>query len=242
MASYERVSESLNKVRSPVLALGLLVPVPTTGALMAMWVVPGPVGGAIYACAKAWILMLPVVWTLFIDQCTMQPCIMTHRQPVRHGLSAGFTLGLAISVVIIALFELINRSAGIDASRLRQVALDAGFGSLVNYCLFGVYLATINALLEEYVWRWFVFRAAASAMSESVAVPISAAFFTLHHVVVLAAYFPAWLTVMCSLGVFTGGCVWSWCYLRYRSVWPGYVSHIVVDLAILYIGWRLLFA
>ena len=44
-----------------------------------------------------------------------------------------------------------------------------------------------------------------------------------------------------TCGVFVGGAVWNWCYLRYRSIWPGYVSHAIVDAALLAIGWKLLF-
>ena len=35
--------------------------------------------------------------------------------------------------------------------------------------------------------------------------------------------------------------VWSVCYLRYRSIWPGWVSHVAADVAGLAIGWRVLF-
>jgi membrane protease YdiL (CAAX protease family) len=44
-----------------------------------------------------------------------------------------------------------------------------------------------------------------------------------------------------SLGVFIGGAVWSWLYLRYRSVWPCYLSHALADAAIFIIGYRLIF-
>jgi uncharacterized protein len=100
-----------------------------------------------------------------------------------------------------------------------------------------------NAVLEEYVWRWFVFRKCEALVRISwLAVLLSAALFTVHHVLALAAQFDWMITLAASAGVFLGGAVWSWCYLRYRSIWPGFVSHVIVDIAIFAIGWRLLFA
>ena len=49
------------------------------------------------------------------------------------------------------------------------------------------------------------------------------------------------ITVLASLGVFVGGACWSWLYLRYRSVWPCYVSHAIVDVPIFVLGYRLIF-
>jgi membrane protease YdiL (CAAX protease family) len=42
--------------------------------------------------------------------------------------------------------------------------------------------------------------------------------------------------------VFIGGVAWSWCFLRFRSILPGYLSHVIVDIAVLVVGWVLLFA
>ena len=65
--------------------------------------------------------------------------------------------------------------------------------------------------------------------------------FTAHHVIVLVAQFDWPIALLGSLGVFIGGATWSWLYLRYRSIWPGYVSHAIADAAIFIIGYRLIF-
>ena len=38
-----------------------------------------------------------------------------------------------------------------------------------------------------------------------------------------------------------GGMAWSWCYVRFGSIWPAYVSHAIVDVAVFAVGWDLLF-
>ena len=69
----------------------------------------------------------------------------------------------------------------------------------------------------------------------------SALAFTIHHVFALKAQFGWSVTLIASLGIFIGGGVWSWMYARYRSIWPGYVSHAIVDVAVFAIGWMLIF-
>ena len=78
-------------------------------------------------------------------------------------------------------------------------------------------------------------------MPTRLAVLASAACFTVHHVTALQAQFDWKVTLLASLGVFIGGAIWSWMYGRYRSVWPGYLSHAIVDVAIYVIGWGIIF-
>ena len=71
--------------------------------------------------------------------------------------------------------------------------------------------------MEEYVWRWFVFRKFEVLLGGKLAVPAAALAFTAHHVIVLAAQFDWPIAVLGSCGVFIGGAAWSWLYLRYGS-------------------------
>lgn len=154
---------------------------------------------------------------------------------------AGIGLGLALSLGIYLAYIVLGPQL-IDPARVRASALQAGIGAPLRFVVFAGYLILVNSLLEEYVWRWFVFRKCeALLLRGGVAVPLSAAFFTLHHVIALKAQFDWRPTILASIGVFLGGVAWSWCYLKYRSVWPGYLSHLIVDVTLLWIGWRLIF-
>jgi membrane protease YdiL (CAAX protease family) len=119
------------------------------------------------------------------------------------------------------------------------MAQQNGIGSPGIYLAFAAYLTFVNSLLEEYVWRWFVFEQCAVLMPNKAAVPAAALFFTLHHVLALRLQFGWLITLLGSLGVLTGGALWSGLYLRYHSIWPGYLSHVCIDLVILTIGWWL---
>jgi membrane protease YdiL (CAAX protease family) len=117
-----------------------------------------------------------------------------------------------------------------------------GIASRGAFLGISAWVVVVNALMEEYVYRWFLFTRCRTLLPALPAVLLSAVIFTIHHSILLAGYgVAAPFVVLASLGVFIGGVAWSWCYDRFGSVWPGYVSHAIVDVAILAIGWHLLF-
>ena len=226
--------------RAAWVALLLLVPVPTLGTWFGLfWEVSRgtPWGQAIYLGGKVWILVLPLFWLLAVDR--KRPS----WSPPRHGgFGMGVLTGLVMSAGIFAAWFWFGR-AWVDPERMREAAAASGLLDARVYLLFALYICTVNAVLEEYVWRWFVFEKSAQWIGRAgiSAVGLSALFFTLHHVLALRAQFDWVPALLASAGVFVGGCVWSALYLRYRSIWPGFVSHAIVDVAIFVLGWWLLF-
>lgn len=221
--------------KSALLALLLFVPIPSLGSVMGLWIAPGPFGKTVYFLCKLWILILPAIWLVKVEKGRLS------LSPPRHG-GFGFAVGsgLFIGAGIIAAYGYLAASH-INPSHLRALAAANGFDRVEIYLAFAAYFTFINAPLEEYVWRWFVFTRCETLLPRRAAVAVAAACFTLHHIIVLRSFLPWSLTVLGACGVFIGGAVWSWCYLRYRSIWPGYVSHAIVDAAILAVGWKLLF-
>lgn len=224
--------------RSSWWALLLLVPVPTVGAVVGLHLDPGPVGRAVWMACKVWLVAFPLVWWFVFERGSFS------WSPMRHGgWKPGVITGLGFAAAILLGPSLVP-AAMLDPEALRQLAAQSGFDTKTAFIALAIGLSFGNALIEEVIWRWFVFVKAEPIFGRRHrygAVVASGLFFTLHHVVVLAAYFPPTVVVLGSLGVFLGGCTWSALYLRYRSVWPGYLSHVLADLAIFLVGWNLLF-
>jgi len=228
------------------LALLLLVPVPSIGVAMGMVIAPGrPLGTIVFALSKAWILVLPVLWLWVVER--ERPSFQNFPRPTARGWPAALGSGLLIAGVILAGNALVGR-AWIDLPKIREVARRTGLDAPVLYLLGAGYWCFINALLEEYVWRWFVLRQCKTLLGKArgwrggLAVGLAALGFTLHHILALAVQFDWRVTVAGSVGVFVGGVVWGWLYRRYDSIWPGYFSHVLADLAIFVLGWFLIVA
>ena len=73
------------------------------------------------------------------------------------------------------------------------------------------------------------------------AIVLSSLGFMAHHVIVVHAFLqgPWWLTAFFSLCVAFGGGVWAWLYARFGSLYGPWVSHFLLDVTIMYIGFDL---
>lgn len=225
----------LNPNQNAVLALLLLVPVPSIGVATQLYMLPGLKGHLVALLSKIWMLLLPTIWLLFVDKDNLKV-----EYPKKRDFLAGVGLGLLMLCIMLIVYWLLG-AKWIDVKYVRDKATQVGLDSFAVYLVGSAYWIFVNSLLEEFVWRCFVYRKCEMLVSSPLAVVLSALFFTIHHIVGLAAYFDWRATTLCSLGVFLAGAIWSWCYLTYCSIWPGYISHIFADIAIFLIGWQLIF-
>jgi len=221
--------------RRALVALALLVPVPSLGTAAAMILVPGPIGQTLFMAAKIWLLAFPVFWYLAVER--GRP---SWSPPSRGGLGVGLLTGLAAAAVIGSAAVLLG-IFDMDMSSLAGKVGEMGLTTPRAYLLGALGWTFANSLMEEFVYRWFVLSQCERLMRPFLAVLASAAVFTAHHVVALSTYLPWHLTALASLGVFVGGVLWAWLYTRYRSIWPGWISHVLADAAIFAVGWAVLF-
>ncbi len=218
-----------------VAALLLLAPVPTIGIAAALIFWPGPVGRSVFTAAKIWLLVLPVVWHLRVDMGKL-----SWSPPRNGGLGVGALIGLGTVVIIGATYWWIAIPR-VDPTNLRIEVAEMGLASPMAYILGALYWIFVNSVIEEYVFRWFIQSRCEKLWSRPIAIGVSAAIFTTHHVVAMATYFRPGLVALASVGVFIGGATWSWMYQRYHSIWPGWVAHAFADVAIFVCGYFLLF-
>ena len=226
----------MHQKRNAILALVLLVPAPSIGTWMGMVEAEGTtLGKAVFAASKIWVFVLPLAWLMLVDR--KRPSI---PRPAARGMAAACLTGGAIVLLIGGAYLLFGRS-WINAEFMREKAHDVGLTSPLIYLGGAAYWITINSLLEEYVWRWFVVTRCEMLVPRWAAVAASGLFFTLHHIIALEVYFDWRISVLGSIGIFIGGTTWSWLYLKYRNIWAAYVSHVFADVIIFAIGYQLLF-
>lgn len=222
--------------RKAILALSLLVPAPSLGAWLGMVVFPDSFAGVLlFGLSKAWLFGFPLAWILMVDHARI-----SFSPPRNGGFMTGLWSGLAISGLILAGYWTLGDTL-IDKRFLAEKLEEIGLGTPGRYAGAAAYWIGVNSVLEEYVWRWFCVKQCEELFPKRLAIGCSAVFFTLHHVVALQVFLGPLAVAICSLGVFIGGAVWSMMYVRYRSVWPGYLSHALADLCVFGIGAAMVF-
>ncbi len=165
------------------------------------------------------------------------------RRPLA-GMGPSLLFGGLILIAMLALYHLVLEPAGLfddPGEEIRKKIVGMGLSSSTAYLLFGAFYAAVHSLLEEYYWRWFVFRQLRERMSLGWSVLLSSLGFASHHVILLVVYFGARsiFTYLFIAGVAIGGAVWALIYNRYRSLIAPWLSHALVDLAIFLIGYEL---
>ncbi len=157
------------------------------------------------------------------------------RADIALGVGSGALIGASLWCVYLVMFrDLID--ADVLGERVRQ------FGMYEHFLLYMMFLSIINSGLEEYYWRWFVFGRLRAKVGAPAAVVLSSLAFAAHHFVALHEFLGnAWLAGLFSVVIAVGGAVWACHYHHTGRLWGVWVSHCIVDVAALSIGYHVLF-
>jgi membrane protease YdiL (CAAX protease family) len=194
-----------------------------------------------YSGGKVIQFTFPLVFLWLRDRRLPRPGL-----PQFTGLGQGLVFGLVVLAAMLGIYFGYYRGSVAFAQSSVQVQhklQEFGLTSPGGYLGLAVFVVIVHSLLEEYYWRWFVFRELRKGLALTVALLLSSVAFMAHHVIVLQYYFPGhFLTAVVpfSLGVAFGGLVWGWLFERTRSIYACWLSHLLVDAGIFIIGWDLL--
>jgi len=153
----------------------------------------------------------------------------------------GIGLGILMSGVVLLAYECLS-----DATRTEMLARVAAKISVLkiaeHFLIYGIVLSFVHSLLEEFYWRFFVYNAWKAKLPQLkfTAHMIAGLAFTLHHFTVTVHYFDLSFGLILGLGVWAGGVIWSYVYEKERSLLGVWISHIIVDLALISIGFKAL--
>ena len=228
-------------VSSPWLALALLVPVPSIAIILSFWWLPGSkIAENFWLISKLWILILPVVWHIFIAKQRMPKLNFSNKVDNKWGIS----IGILSMLVIAATYFSVGSDFITSTENLKGVLGDYGLLDIRKFILFALSICFLNALVEEYVWRWFCLHQCKRIFGfgyfgHILAILFSSAFFTIHHFFAIKKFFEFEATVLCCVGVFLAGVSWSLLYKKSGSLIPGYIAHLLADVAVFVLAWVL---
>lgn len=215
---------------------------PLTASFLYFVLFPGSaIGHAAYSSIKVFEFAWPFAATLLLLREPLrreQPGVIGRRR----SLVEGALFGLAIAGLMLLLREftpmgeIMERSAGSVRQRV------ADMGMLQHYVLAALAISIAHAALEEWYWRWFVYGNLRHLVAAPAAHGLAAIGFAAHHLVVTSQFFPFAFALFLSICVGIGGAYWSWLYERHRTLLGPWFGHMIVDFAIFWTGYQLLFA
>lgn len=183
----------------------------------------------------------PVVYVWWFERERLRPAL-----PTRQGLRLALLFGVGIAAAILTLYfgwlkhtDWLSETPAKVFAKVREFAMDTPS----RFLMLAVFISLVHSALEEYYWRWFVFGTLRKYLRLGPAVLVASLAFMGHHVIVLGVYFPGqfWLlAVPFSLAVAVGGGVWALIYERSRSLLGPWLSHVIIDAAIMGVGYDMM--
>ena len=220
-----------------LLALLLVGFVPSISVIFGIKIIDDELTSQIFFLScKLWIFLIPTIWYLRVDGDTI-----SKKSPSKDGLKMGLATGLVMSIIILITWLIFESTLEID--QMTATLQSNGLSNINLYILGMIYWIFLNSLLEEYVFRWFVTTKSIIILGNNNAgIIFSASLFTLHHAIALHLFgFLWWQTAIASFGLLSAAAIWSWLYIRYRSIWVCWLSHAICDVAVFGIGYTILF-
>ena len=190
----------------------------------------------VFILCKIWIFIVPTYWFFKVEKREFQL-----NKPSKSGTNMGIITGLGLSAIILVTWNLFGDT--IDNVKIFDELKNTGLTDVNLFIAATFYWIFINSLLEEYVFRWFItMRSIEFTGSVNYGILISAFLFTLHHSLALHLLgFEWWQTVMASFGLITAAAVWSWLYVRYKSIIICWISHAICDIVVFGIAYQIIF-
>ncbi|MBT3419503.1 MAG: CPBP family intramembrane metalloprotease [Candidatus Magasanikbacteria bacterium] len=189
---------------------------------------------ALYGATKIALLVWPLIWVA-LGYVVLKKGVREYTKSICYGLALG---GVFIGILfgLFFIYEAEFRSFS------QNIILQATAWNLIEwYILFAIGVSLIHSLLEEYYWRWFIFSGLHKHLRWEWAAIISSIGFASHHYIILHQFFPLWMTIIFGTGVGVGGFLWCALYKKTNSIIGPWISHILVDGALFFIGYLLIF-
>lgn len=188
-----------------------------------------------YFLTKVLLVVWPLLWLWFIRE-KFRPFF---GEKLKGSLILGFGSGALIVVLALGLYFLLADFLAQFSQNIISAA--EGLDFLTHYLLFSFFLSIIHSFIEEYYWRWFVLKGLMLKMGKLAAVTLASLAFASHHFIVVMQFVPLYLTIIATGVIFLLGLLWSYLYLRTKSIIGSWVSHFFADAVIMTIGYFLIF-
>jgi hypothetical protein len=224
------------------LLLPLAMVFPTLGAWLYFVQLEGTeLAKPTYFVSKVLQLGIPLAWILLTRQ-------RPSRLLGRTGIGSGLAYGAVFAAGVLGAWHWVLRGTELSAQATQRIEVkiaDFGISTPLSYLGMALGLSLVHSLFEEFYWRWFVYGRLTLYLPVPVAAVLGALAFTSHHVIVLAAYAPPgsfWThAVPGAAAVLLGGILWSYLFQRHQNLTSPWVSHILVDLALMGTGALMVF-
>ena len=154
----------------------------------------------------------------------------------------GLLTGAALSAVVLLAYYTVLPTMIDFAPVAQELARKLDSMGLRNYYwLMAATVSLLNAFLEEYYWRAFLLGEVFERIGRGLlACLLCGGLFGLHHILALSSIESPGLIALGAGATAIAATLWGWLRARGSSIFDCYVSHLMVDLAVFWVGYDLI--
>ncbi|MCI0380625.1 MAG: CPBP family intramembrane metalloprotease [Gemmataceae bacterium] len=217
---------------------------PSVMSLVEFWVLPGStlagsdVLKGVFFAGKIAQFGLPLLYVWLTEREQIR-----WARPDRRGMALAVGLAAVVAAGVFILYFLLLKDTPVLAhtgEKVHHWLSEFHASTPAAFLTMALFIAVFHSFLEEYYWRWFVFGWLQRYLPLPAAIAVSSLAFMSHHVLVLGFYLPGYFwtaAVPFSICVAVGGGVWAWMYHRYGNLYAPWICHLLVDVAIMTVGY-----
>ena len=199
----------------------------------------------LYGISKVVQGSLPLIgwWALEMRR---RPAWSGRRSGWPRAAAAGIISGLVLGGPVLAAYAAGPLRAWLPldeaSARIHTLLVDFGAATPARYLLLALGLSVAHSLFEEYYWRWFLLGQLRERLPFALALLLGSLAFASHHWIVVDSFLGGEdriLTTLLTLLVAAGGALWGWLFHRHRTLLAPWLAHLLVDGALMLVGWQL---
>ncbi len=159
----------------------------------------------------------------------------------QRGGKLGFKITLSAFVFVVIALAYYFLSGFIDVASIKADVSEKYKIGKTTFIFVALYISFVNSFLEELFFRGFLFLNLKSLSRKKLGYIFSSALFAIYHIPNIYGWFSPVVMGLATLGLFVGGLIFSYLDDRNNSFINSYIVHISADLAIVIIGYFLLY-
>ncbi len=155
-------------------------------------------------------------------------------KPSKRSLVSAAVMAAGLYIVILGGYFALR--GVIDFNKVTSSITGTAGVTASNFVFVAIYISLVNSFLEEFFFRGFAFLTLKKHCPRAMAYCISASLFALYHIGMTAGMGNAFLTLLALVGLFLGGCIFSFFNERCENIYTSWLIHMFANFAINTVG------
>lgn len=219
----------------PLLLLVLLAFLPAIQTLVSVLLEWYP--AITYPALKGLMIVTPLIAWRYLKKSRQE--VLDEIGLNKSSLIAGICVGTAMVAGIIIACVPTDLYRQVDPAFLLNKL--EGLGLREYYWAVAIVISLFNALFEEYYWRGFLAGQLISRKMNHLAICLAGGlFFGIHHLFALFWMEDTFMITIGISGTVIAGTIWTYMRVKGISLIDCYISHIMADLAVFYVGYLII--